>query len=209
MCSPFESLRLAAREELKACLDVFSQLGAKWMNIHPDRYAPLHAPEFVIEKNLQTLRELLPVARENGVGLMLENLPGHFNTVAQCGRLLDAISELGFHLDIGHANLQVSLNTTEELLNAYSSRLRHVHLHDNRGATDDHLPLGAGTVDAAKHLRSLHATGYDGTITLEVFTPDKRLLAYSRDVVRQMWDEIVSSRSRNIPAQAGFHSAAA
>ena len=34
----------------------------------------------------------------------------------------------------------------------------------------------------------LQATGYDGTITLEVFTPDRHYLAYSRDVLRQIWD---------------------
>ena len=34
----------------------------------------------------------------------------------------------------------------------------------------------------------LQATGYDGTITLEVFTPDRHHLAYSRDVLRQIWD---------------------
>jgi hypothetical protein len=36
----------------------------------------------------------------------------------------------------------------------------------------------------------LQATGYDGTITLEVFTPDRHHLAYSRDVLRRIWDGV-------------------
>lgn len=190
LCHPFESIRRAAVEELKICLEAFARLGAAWMNLHPDSKAPLHERKFIIERNIQTIEELLPLAREFGMGLMIENLPGSFNTVAQLAELLDAVPELGLHLDIGHANLMVDHNTTDEILAAYGHRLQHVHLHDNKGgAADLHLPLGAGNIDTAHYLRSLQKSGYDGTITLEVFTPDRRHLDYSRLVLRKTWDE--------------------
>src|SRR5512135_33050 len=53
LCSPFESLRRAAVEELKLCLEIFANIGAEWMNIHPDRQAPLHDRKFIIDRNLQ------------------------------------------------------------------------------------------------------------------------------------------------------------
>lgn len=190
LCSPFETIRRAAVEELKLCLELFAEFGAHWMNLHPDRQAPLHERRFIIERNRVTIRELLPQACKLGVGLMIENLPGSFNNVHQLSELLDAIPELGLHLDIGHANLLTDFNTTDELLAAYGKRLQHVHLHDNKGGSADlHLPLGAGTLDTRHYVRSLQANGYDGTITLEVFTPDRRHLQYSREVLRQMWDE--------------------
>ncbi len=193
LCSPFESLRRAAVDELKRCIEIFAALGAEWMNLHPDRQAPLHERSFIIERNLMTIRELLPLAREFGVGLMIENLPGSFNTPRQIADLMDPIPELGLHLDIGHANLLVDHNTTDELLTAYGKRLRHVHLHDNKGGSADlHLPLGAGTLETAHYLRSLQRAGYDHTITLEVFTPDRQYLAYSRDTLRRMWDECLN-----------------
>jgi sugar phosphate isomerase/epimerase len=189
LCSPFESLRRAAVDELKLCLEVFAALGVKWMNLHPGSLAPLHDRRFIIDRNLQSIRDLLPTAQALGIGLMIENLPGSFNTVAQVAELLEPIPELGLHLDIGHANLMSDHNTTDELLAAYGGRLRHVHLHDNKGGSADlHLPLGAGTLDTVRYIRSLQAGGYDGTITLEVFTPDRQHLAYSRDVLRTMWD---------------------
>ncbi len=188
LCSPFESLRRAAVSELKICLEAFAELGAEWMNLHPDRQAPFYDRKFIIDQNLQSLQELLPVARERRVGLMIENLPGSFNTVHQLGELLDAVPELGLHLDIGHANLMVEHNTTEEILAAYGQRLRHVHVHDNKGgSTDLHLPLGTGTVDTTHSIQVLQQTGYNGTITLEVFTPDRHYLEYSRDVLRRAW----------------------
>jgi hypothetical protein len=51
------------------------------------------------------------------------------------------------------------------------------------------LPLGAGTVDIRKHVGVLKNSDFDGTITLEAFTPDRHYLAYSRDWLRSLWDE--------------------
>lgn len=176
---------------------VFAGLGAKWMNIHPDRQAPMHDRQFIIDRNLQSLRELYVVANKVGVGLMIENLPGSFNTVMQLSELLDPMPELGLHLDIGHANLLTDYNTTDEILKAYGARLKHVHLHDNKGGSADlHLPLGTGSVEVDYYIEALLAGGYDETITLEVFTPDRHYLAYSRDVLRETWDRLAAAPAR-------------
>jgi sugar phosphate isomerase/epimerase len=201
MGSAFEEVRKACVTELRRCLEVFGQVGAKWMNLHPDRHAPMHDRSFFIARNIETIKELLPDARRCGVGMMIENLPGDYNSAPQLGELLDPIPELGLHLDIGHANLLVPYNTTEEILAAYGSRLRHVHLHDNKGGHADlHLPLGAGTLDIARAVRALQSCGYNGTITLEVFTPDRHYLEYSRDQLRRIWDYEAAHRE---PALAG------
>jgi sugar phosphate isomerase/epimerase len=186
---PFEEVRRGAVNELCRCLEVFAEVGARWMNIHPDRYAPQHDRAYFIGRNLESLAELIERGRQLGVGIMSENLPGDFNSVEQLGELLDPLPELGLHLDIGHANLLVPQNTTESLLATYGRRVRHVHLHDNKGGYEDlHLPLGTGTVDVGRYVSALKSNGYDDTITLEVFTPDRHYLAYSRDVLRGTWD---------------------
>jgi sugar phosphate isomerase/epimerase len=191
IASAIPEIRSGAVAELRRCLQRFSEVGAKWMNIHPDRNTPWHDRRFYIQGNLESLHELLADAKKYGIGLMIENLPSDYNSAPQLGELLDPLPELGLHLDIGHANLQVPRNTTAEILAAYGSRLRHVHLHDNKGGHADlHLPLGTGTVDLQGSLRALRTCGYDNTITLEVFTPDRRHLVFSRDVVRQAWDSL-------------------
>jgi sugar phosphate isomerase/epimerase len=210
LCSSFESLRRAAVEELKACLKAFAALGVSWMNLHPDRQAPFCDRRYVISRNIQTIRDVLPLAQELGVGLMIENLPDGFNSVAQLRELLDAVPELGLHLDIGHANLLVAANTTDEILAAYGSRLQHVHMHDNKGGSSDlHLPLGAGTIETEHYVRALQNAGYDGTITLEVFTPDKRYLEYSREVLQRVWDDCEKIRTAKIQHTEKFEEASA
>src|SRR5579875_1233081 len=40
MASAIPEIRQAAVAELKRCLDRFGEIGAKWMNLHPDRHTP-------------------------------------------------------------------------------------------------------------------------------------------------------------------------
>ncbi len=196
LASAFEEIRKASVTELRRCIEMFQRVGVSWMNLHPDRHTPFHPRQFYIERNIQTIRELLDYGRERNVGIMIENLPGDFNSAPQLGELLDPIPELGLHLDIGHANLQVPHNTTHEILAAYGDRLRHVHLHDNKGGHADlHMPLGTGTVDVPAAVASLRRAGYDGTITLEVFTPDRRYFQASRDILRAIWNQQGGSAS--------------
>ena len=203
LTSPFESIRRAAIDELKHCLDAFARIGAKWMNLHPGRKPPLHDWKFTVEQNLRTLHDIIPTAQDLGVGLMIENLPGEFNSVRELSELLDPLPDLGLHLDIGHSNLMVERNTADDILAAYGKRLCHVHLHDNKGGSADlHLPLGTGLVDTAHYVRSLRSIGYDGTITLEVFTPDRHYLAHSRDVLRKLWDEAAPQPAQKVTGPA-------
>jgi sugar phosphate isomerase/epimerase len=187
--SAFEEIRVAAVRELKRCIELFSEIGVSWMNLHPDHNTPMHSRNYFVQRNLVSITELMEVAHQHHVGLMIENLPGQFNTPEQLGDLLDPLPELGLHLDIGHANLLVPYNMTEPILKAYGNRLQHVHLHDNRGGGADlHLPLGCGNVDVPAALSALKTCGYDRTITLEVFTPDREYLRVSRDLLRKLWD---------------------
>jgi sugar phosphate isomerase/epimerase len=189
--SPIDDLRAAAMQEMRRCIDLFAAIGVLWVNVHPDPHMHFHTETEMREQNRESLRELLEHAAHRGTGLMVENIPKRFNSVEQLAPLLDPLPDLGLHLDIGHANLEVKENTTAELVAHYGPRIRHVHLHDNKGGSADlHLPLGAGTIDMLHELGELKSSGYDGTITLEVFSKDTHYFAYSRDVLRALWDTL-------------------
>lgn len=46
-----------------------------------------------------------------------------------------------------------------------------------------------GDPDVATAIRKLRSSGYDRTITLEVFARDRHFLAYSRDRLRTIWED--------------------
>jgi sugar phosphate isomerase/epimerase len=188
--SSFESLRRAAIDELKRAIEFFAEVGVGWMNVHPDGHAPFVDEPAVVRRNVESVRELIEFGRPIGVQIMIENVPGRFNAVPQLAPIFDALPDAALHLDIGHCNLSVPRNTAPDLIATFARRLAHVHLHDNRGGHADlHLALGMGDLDVAAHVRQLRASGYDGTITLEVFSRDRHFVAYSRDRLRELWRE--------------------
>ena len=65
------------------------------MNLHPDRHAPMHDRTFYIGKNLESIAELQEYGDGVGVGLMIENLPGEFNSAPQLGELLAPLPKFG------------------------------------------------------------------------------------------------------------------
>lgn len=116
---------------------------------------------------------------------MAEHAPARFSDYTRIENALAADSRLGFHLDVGHA--AVAGLKLDELLARTKGRLCHVHFSDNRGASDDHMPIGAGTIDWDRTIRLLQEYGYDEKITLEVFSSDRRMVVASAEKVRELW----------------------
>jgi sugar phosphate isomerase/epimerase len=189
--SPFETIRKAALTEMGWTVEVFSELGASKVSVHPDRSIPFALDsETILGKNMESLKRVEEMAKPLGIQILVENMDRFFNTTEQIRETLTRMPDLGFHLDVGHANLNVERNRAEEFLEAFRDRLVHVHVSDNFGGREDlHLPLGAGTIPWKKIIRRLKKSGYDGTITLEVFSPDRRYLLLSREILRAIWGE--------------------
>lgn len=193
IASAFPELRATARDLYKRALDCFADAGVELVNVHPDQKIPLHSMDNVRKMNADAIRDLEEDAAGRGIRLMVENLDRVFAAPEDLQSIFEAVPDAGFHLDIGHANLNLGLgeaNRTVELLKAFGDRLAHVHISDNRGgAADLHLPLGAGSIDWKAHARLLKEHGWDGTVTLEVFSRDREYLRASRRTWLKIWGE--------------------
>ena len=191
IASPFPELRTMARDLFRRSLDTFFDAGIELVNVHPDQRVPLQPKEKVRARNAEAIAALSEDASERGIRLMVENLDRMFATVDDLAPVLEATPDVGFHLDIGHANLRLGvggLNRTKGLLESFGDRLAHVHVSDNRGGDDDlHLPLGAGAIDWKAHIRLLKERGYDGTVTIEVFSREREHLRTSRRLWLGWW----------------------
>jgi sugar phosphate isomerase/epimerase len=141
----------------------------------------------MIRQNGASFAELAERAAPHGIQIMVEHVPDRITGIDDIRNILDRDRRLGFHLDVGHAN--IGGDRLEGLLKAFADRLRHVHLSDNRGREDDHMPLGAGRIDWPRAIRLVKRAGYDGTITLEVFATDRDYLLLSAEKVRTWWAE--------------------
>ena len=188
IASPFPELRLRTRELFHEMLDAFAVIGADIVNVHPDRSARLVPPDVVAAANAESVAALTSEAEARGLRLMVENLAPPFARPEELRPILEAAPSAGFHLDVGHAHLgrdREEPNRTAALLNAFGHRLAHVHVSDNLGVDDLHLPLGAGTVEWPSAVRALKGAGWDGTVTIEVFSP----LPAHVEASRRLWVE--------------------
>jgi sugar phosphate isomerase/epimerase len=71
---------------------------------------------------------------------------------------------------------------------AFGNRIGHLHVSDNFGREDNHLPLGTGAINFSRIVRELKKTTYDDTLTLEVFSRDKDYLKLSLEKIRKLWN---------------------
>ena len=194
IASPFPELREASHALLDQAFAIFAEIGAAVVNVHPDPVTRLVPLDEVSARNAEALAELAERADAAGVRLMVENLGRSFARVGDLRPLLDAAPSLGFHLDVGHAHLlraRDEPNRTPDLLAVFGDRLAHVHVSDNLGVDDLHLPLGAGTIDWPATARELRGAGWDGTVTVEVFSPERRHLEMSARLWREWWGSAV------------------
>ena len=75
-------------------------------------------------------------------------------------------SRIGVCLDLGHANYsQVGIAGWFEEL---GEKIGYLHLSDNMGTYDDHLPLGQGSIDWDEADRLWRGLKRDTPLTLEV-----------------------------------------
>jgi sugar phosphate isomerase/epimerase len=189
--SPFASLRRASLQELNRTLEAADQISARMMTVHYQGIPPLFPPERCPEWHLEVLHPLCARAAEMGITILLENAPGLPGQIEHIAHILKAIPELAFHLDSGHTQVEGGVDMFETYLERFDRRLMHVHLSENDGSRDQHLPLGATPkvkIDWPARIARLKASGYDGTISLEVFAPERAYLLQSRDLLREWWE---------------------
>ncbi|MEM3574662.1 MAG: sugar phosphate isomerase/epimerase [Candidatus Bathyarchaeia archaeon] len=188
----YDSIRLASRMEVFKAIDALPELGIRIANLHPS-YIPRmarHMGDHGLRLGMDFLREALERAEEKGVDITIENMcpsDGWLSEPEEFEEVLRAFPRAGFTLDLGHANLLAPRNRSIEFLRRFGGRLRHLHVHDNFGLSDEHLPPLCGNVDFAGIFSAIKRSGYDGTMTLEVFSKDRDYLRIALEKAKGLW----------------------
>lgn len=168
-------------------------IGAALLNIH------LHLTDG-IGHFILSLAPLIRVLEEAGIDLSIENTP--LTAPEDLNRLFAGIGNaplgtmrVGMCLDPGHANLNPS--TRNDYL-AYVDRLAssvpiiHLHLHENYGDADSHLPLFTGPAGRNAEgimglVLRLKQRRFSGSAILEQWPQPPSLLDGARDRLREMF----------------------
>jgi len=119
----------------------------------------------------ESLGEVLDYAAERSVGIGIEYEPGLLiERYEELAALIDAMDSpcLGANLDLGHSHVLGEDPTT--VITGLSPKIFHVHIEDIRDRKHYHLIPGIGEMDFAALFTMLHAHGYGGFATVELYT---------------------------------------
>jgi sugar phosphate isomerase/epimerase len=131
-------------------------------------YDPRHHgdwPRF-LEVSLATWEPLVERAELLEVPLLLENVWEHGPQLHHALFSQLPSPYLGFCLDVGHQH-SFSRTSLLDWLEALADHLREIHIHDNNGSSDAHLPVGQGTIDFDSLFQFLKKRDREPLLTLE------------------------------------------
>jgi len=199
MAHPYPSVRLCYVSETLNVIEVARFLDANKIVIHtefaeglPSKYFGENRNEMIRNFSL-SLDNIKEKANEYGMSIMLENTDDKAATLSELIWLLDS-RNIKATLDVGHAfsNYRGDNKALMDFIKALGNRIAHVHLSDNFGSGDLHLPIGVGRICWREVLSELKNLGYDESITLEVHSPDRDYLLLSRNKVLRILRDLGS-----------------
>jgi sugar phosphate isomerase/epimerase len=147
----------ATRDKLKRCFELIDVFTPQSHSYEPKKW---------LETSLETWRELLAMAGRHDTPVMFENTYEKGPRIHKL--LLESLDSphARFCLDVGHL-LAFANVAWPEWLGALGPWLGQLHLHDNHGFRDEHLPVGMGDFDFKTFFVHLKSLNLDPIITLE------------------------------------------
>ncbi len=161
-------VRNITREKLKRTVTMANHLGALGVVCHPgyDKWRFGDYLDVWLEGSAGTWNEVLGEAGDQ-LPVMLENVfeeePLSFIELFKYMKP----KKLYLCFDSGHFNLFTNVSL-EVWLSTIGNYVKEMHLHDNHGTRDDHLPIGRGTFPFRELKGFLKARGDDIILTAEV-----------------------------------------
>ncbi|MFB3925899.1 MAG: sugar phosphate isomerase/epimerase family protein [Syntrophales bacterium] len=161
-------IRRVTVERLRQVFGLVSIFRPRLVVCHPsfdERYY-VSSERLWLENSIETWREFVVLAEETGTFISFENVyegnPRHLRS------LIDALdsAHVCFCFDTGHFNV-FSKCAVEEWIDHMGGRTGQLHLHDNDGRTDQHLPVGEGNFPFRRLFDMIGERGIDPVITVE------------------------------------------
>ncbi|HPU29171.1 MAG TPA: sugar phosphate isomerase/epimerase family protein [Syntrophorhabdaceae bacterium] len=138
------AIKRVSIDRIKKAVDVAKNIDAKAIVCHPgyDKWRFDGNEQMWLESSIETWSEVLSHGGKE-MEVLLENIfeetPSTF--IALFGYFRE--KNLYFCFDTGHFNLFSKVDLEEWLL-PLKDKIREMHIHDNHGKSDEHLPLGRG-----------------------------------------------------------------
>jgi sugar phosphate isomerase/epimerase len=193
---PADPRESESRELIFRDIAFAEDIGAILLNIH------LLNDEGIMNY-VEAIKPVIKRTARAGIKLSIENTlytgPENFNElfrILEKDKSLTA-SHIGMCLDLGHANLyEATRNDYLRFIDLLEPHVPiiHVHMHENYGDSDSHLPFfigpaGKDTSGVQGFVERMKKRGFSGSIILEQWPQPPLLLNEARDRLYHMFDK--------------------
>jgi sugar phosphate isomerase/epimerase len=164
ICEVERVRRIEAMDELKRVIDVADDLPYARLILHMGGSRETADPR-KRDAAFSTLEHLVLHAHHAGVTICVENTTSEMGNPAYLRAFVDEtrLTGLRFNFDIGHAHL-AELPEEERIEKSFAplrDLVSSMHLHDNHGEKDEHLPPFDGTIDWPAAIKQLKTAPED------------------------------------------------
>jgi sugar phosphate isomerase/epimerase len=166
-------LRQVARriEHTRNVIHMAAGLGAKTISLQPGGPVGKTPRDVALRRYEAGLMEVLPLAEEAGITLMVEPEPGLIIQRAdECVEFLERVNHphLKMNADLGH--FYCVGEDPAAVVRQYAKHIAHVHVEDiGDNRVHQHLVPGEGAMDFAAIFEALRAVDYPGWVTVELY----------------------------------------
>ena len=181
-------IRQVSVDRLKQVFDLAPFFRPLSVVCHPsyDQRYYVSSESLWLENSIETWRGFLKLAVEMETVIALENV--YENDPRQLRLLINALNSPGmrFCFDTGHFNA-FSRTPLKSWMDNLGSKIAEIHIHDNNGVLDEHLPVGQGNFPFHDFFNVIREQGLSPIITLESHTE------------KQLWQMIEGIKTMKLP----------
>lgn len=136
--------RIDAVDEVKRALEVAERIPFRYLIQHMGSGRQSADPR-KLDAAFASLESLSVFAKHRGVTIAIENKADELGSPTSLHQFIQETHlQVKFCFDTGHAHLEGGVDPGIEIMH---DRIVTVHVHDNHGEKDEHLPPGEGTID--------------------------------------------------------------
>lgn len=152
------------------CLEIASRLNCPNISIQPGGRVEHFSPEESIELFLSGLKQVIPVAEQLHVKILIEPEPG---LLIENSKQFESFfskannPNIGLNCDIGH--FFCAGEDPAEIIKRYSKVIEHIHIEDIKNRVHDHKICGQGDIDFKSVFDALNEIAYKGYISMELY----------------------------------------
>ncbi len=153
-----EKIRKVSLEFVKDILETAVKVDANLIVLHPGYCVFKYDYEKALNSLIKSLKELNNIQDEFNIQITIENMPSYdmFMFRKPDKEIIENLGDLRITFDIGHSFLNKNISDFFKI----SDKIAHIHIHDNNGEFDEHLPIGKGKINFnyfKKDLKNINA----------------------------------------------------